>query len=330
MTVLALAFGMAIGLSLGALGGGGSILTVPVLVYVLGQDPRAATTGSLIIVGIGALTGAVGHSRSGRVRWRAGAMFGLTGVVASFAGTWANRAIAPRLLLVSFAALMVLAALAMLRRSSQGTPEQVHSFRPDEAPPRGAQPAGPDGPTGAGPQTPRTAAAPVRAVPGTAQGASVASLLLPEPAPSPAPLLVPWPARSVSQARGTRRRAAQTVAKVLGTGLLVGFLTGFFGVGGGFVIVPGLVFALGYAMPEAIGTSLLVIAINSSAALLARGAHQHVSWSVVLPFTLAAVIGSFAGKRLADRATGIALTRGFVVLLLTVATYVAVRSLTAS
>ena len=109
-------------------------------------------------------------------------------------------------------------------------------------------------------------------------------------------------------------------------GLVVGFLTGFLGVGGGFVIVPALVLALGYEMPVAVGTSLLVISLNSGVALLARGAEGSFSWAVIVPFTLAAVVGSSGGKRLADRASGTALTRAFAVLLLLVAAYVIARA----
>ncbi len=109
----------------------------------------------------------------------------------------------------------------------------------------------------------------------------------------------------------------------------MGFPTGLFGVGGGFIIVPALVFALGYEMADAVATSLLVIAINSAAALLARAGHQTFHWEVITPFTLAAIAGTLAGKRVADRASGPMLTRVFAVLLLAVAGYVALRSITA-
>ena len=86
-------------------------------------------------------------------------------------------------------------------------------------------------------------------------------------------------------------------------GLVVGFLTGFLGVGGGFIIVPALVLTLQYDMPTAVGTSLLIISVNSGVALLARSGHQRFHWSVIVPFTLAAIAGSTAGKRIADRVT---------------------------
>ena len=116
MTLLAIPLGVLIGLSLGALGGGGSILTVPALVYVLGLDPRDATTSSLIIVGITSLIALVPHARAGRVRFGQGLLFGALGTAGSFAGTTLSRSVAPSTLLLAFAALMLLVAALMLRR----------------------------------------------------------------------------------------------------------------------------------------------------------------------------------------------------------------------
>ena len=87
--------------------------------------------------------------------------------------------------------------------------------------------------------------------------------------------------------------------------------------------------ALGYPMPVAVGTSLLVIAVNSGAALAARAGDATFHWSVIIPFTAAAIASSLAGKRLADHVRPATLTRAFVALLLAVAAYVAVRSGTA-
>ena len=112
-------------------------------------------------------------------------------------------------------------------------------------------------------------------------------------------------------------------------GLAVGFLTGLLGVGGGFIIVPALVMVLGYPMPVAVGTSLLVIAINSAAALAARVGHQTFHWSIIVPFTLAAIVGSLAGRRVAERVRPDTLTRAFSALLIAIAVYVTVRSVTA-
>lgn len=277
--ILALTIGMGllIGLSLGALGGGGSILTVPALVYVIGQGAKAATTSSLFIVGISSLIGALGHHRSGRVRWSTGVAFGITGIAASFAGTAANRLVQPDVLLLAFAVLILVAAAGMLAK----TRDSARRNAPDDA----LVSAG--GPPLAG---------------------SADTTAADEGSPS-----------------GTDRKGRR-IAKVVVAGLAVGFMTGFFGVGGGFVIVPALTLALGMAMPEAIATSLVVIAINSGAALLFRAGTAHFDWAVIVPFTLAAIAGSLAGKKVADNLNARTLTRAFAVLLVAVAVYTATQS----
>ncbi|WP_165495267.1 TSUP family transporter, partial [Actinomadura roseirufa] len=115
-----LLLGVLIGGVLGSLGGGGAVLTVPALVYVLGQDARDATTASLVIVGLTAAFGTAGHARAGRVRWGTGALFGVAGAAAAVAGTMLNRRLDPDLLLLGFAALMAAAASGMLVRSGDG------------------------------------------------------------------------------------------------------------------------------------------------------------------------------------------------------------------
>jgi uncharacterized membrane protein YfcA len=117
-----------------------------------------------------------------------------------------------------------------------------------------------------------------------------------------------------------------TAAKVVVAGTVVGLLTGFFGVGGGFVIVPALVLALGFTMPEAVGTSLLVITINSVVALATRLQAGAIEWGTVIPFTVASLIGVVVGSRLAGTRDSSSLQRWFVGLLVVVAVYTAVRS----
>jgi len=116
------------------------------------------------------------------------------------------------------------------------------------------------------------------------------------------------------------------VAKVLGAGTVVGFITGFFGVGGGFVVVPALVLALGFDMAEAVGTSLMVIAINSAVALTTRINTTGIDWAVALPFTIAGLLGVSVGKSIADRLPTVTLVRWFVGLLVILAAYVAIRA----
>jgi uncharacterized membrane protein YfcA len=108
---------------------------------------------------------------------------------------------------------------------------------------------------------------------------------------------------------------------------VVGFLTGFLGVGGGFIIVPALVLAIDMPMPIAVGTSLLIIAINSGASLAARTGHAHFDWPIIVPFTIAAMAASLAGKKIADQLPQTVTTRAFAVLILAVAAYTAGQAL---
>jgi len=116
MVLAAIGAGLLIGLSLGALGGGGSILTVPALVYLLGQSAHQATATSLLVVGTAALAGAASHARAGRVRLREGAIFGVLGIAGSYAGSRASTAVPADTLLAGFGALMLAVAVLMIAR----------------------------------------------------------------------------------------------------------------------------------------------------------------------------------------------------------------------
>jgi uncharacterized membrane protein YfcA len=258
--------GFLIGLALGALGGGGSILAVPVLVYAAGQSPKAATATSLLLVGTAALVGMHAHHRAGRVQVRTGVFFGLAGVGGSLVGTAVNRALNPDALLLGFSVLIVVAAWRML----------------------------------------------VACPTCTKVGEDVA--------------LQSTNGIVVAPVRTRTSFDARTVAKLVGAGTLVGFLTGLFGVGGGFVIVPALTLVLGLSMPQAIGTSLLVIAINSADALSMRLGTSTIEWRVAIPFTIAAIIGVLTGKHIADRLDAERSLRWFAVLLVGVAIYTAIQA----
>jgi uncharacterized protein len=319
MLVVAIPAGLLIGLSLGALGGGGSILTVPALVYLLHQQPHAATTGSLIIVGITALAGMIAHQRAGRVRVAQGVTFGVLGVAGSYAGTWLSAGVAPDLLLTLFAVLMLAAAGAMLRRRgpARGPASSSPAVSPRAASPSAGSPTA--GSISAARQD--LGPAPLRGHP---EGGS-----------APRPVRRTGTAtldRTADTARPRARRSWRPTVpggvKVVAAATAVGLLTGFFGVGGGFVIVPALVLALGFEMPAAVGTSLLVIAINSAASLAARfGGHVHLDWPLLLVFLAAALAGTFAGHRAASRVDATRLTAAFSVLLTAVAVYSLCRSL---
>jgi uncharacterized membrane protein YfcA len=262
MIVIALAAGVLVGLSLGALGGGGSILTVPVLVYLLHLAPHAATTASLLVVGLTALTGTLAHTRAGRVRWAQGLAFGLLGTAGSIAGSRLSAAVDPHLLLAAFAALLVVAAAAMAIR-------QRHDAGRQDTP---------------GPGHPR-------------------------------------PLHRAS-------RPPARIGRIVLAATAVGLLTGFFGVGGGFLVVPALVLALAFDMPTAVGTSLLVIAVNSATALAARtSTAAHLDWPVLAAFTATACVAGLLGGPLVSRVAPEKLTAAFTVLLVAVAAYTGARSL---
>lgn len=112
---LALALAVLVGVSLGLLGGGGSILTVPILTYVLGMDPREAIASSLFVVGATSAVSVLAHARAGRVRWKTGLVFGAAGMLGAFIGGIAGGFIPGAVLMVLFAAMMVATAIAMIR-----------------------------------------------------------------------------------------------------------------------------------------------------------------------------------------------------------------------
>ena len=247
--------GLAVGVVLGALGGGGAILTVPILVYLLGMPAHEATTASLVIVGVAALMAAVPHARRGRLRWRLALTVGALGTAGTWLGSRLSGLVPSSGLLLGFAVLLLVVAAVMLHRG-------------------------------------RTAA--------------------------------PSPVSAVQR----RSRSAHWILLVVATATAVGVLTGFFGVGGGFAVVPALVLALDTPMTVAVGTSLLVIAVNSATALVGRlGSGAHMSWSVVIPFTVAAALASLAGGHVASRLPYRVLTRAFAAILVLVAVYMLVRSL---
>ena len=292
--LLTLPLGLLVGLALGALGGGGSILAVPALVYVVGLGAKEAITTSLVIVGVAALGGMVGHWRAGRVRVAAGLWFSLAGVAGSLLGSRLNRSVNPDVLLTAFAVVMMIAAWRMW----------VTARSQDRFAAAAAAMNWSSGPTTQADQTSRD--------PGPASHSDTTAV---DDHPTITPGLPPGVGLRIS-----------TVTKVVAAGTVVGFMTGFFGVGGGFIIVPALVLALGFEMPIAVGTSLLVIAVNCGVSLTSRLATTGVDWRVVLPFTAAGLVGAVAGNHLASRARAPTLLRWFAVLLVAVATYTLVRS----
>ncbi|MBC7291874.1 MAG: sulfite exporter TauE/SafE family protein, partial [Actinotalea sp.] len=130
MIPVAIALAVLVGLSLGLLGGGGSILTVPLLVYVAGVETKAAIATSLLVVGVTSAVGALSHARAGRVQWRTGLLFGGAGMVGAYAGGRLAQFIPGEVLLLAFALMMIITAVAMLRGRKNVDPSKVHGRLP--------------------------------------------------------------------------------------------------------------------------------------------------------------------------------------------------------
>jgi uncharacterized membrane protein YfcA len=245
---MSLAFGMTIalavviGVSLGLLGGGGSILAVPLLVYVAGLPATEAIAMSLLVVGITSGVGLIPHARAGRVRWRSGLLFGAAAMAGAYAGGRLAAVIPATVLLTGFA-LMMFGTAVMMIRGRRDTPDR------------------------------------------------------------PVP-------------------AERSAARIAPYGAAVGLVAGLVGAGGGFLIVPALVLLGGLAMPAAIGTSLLVIALQSLAGFAGHLSTTTVHWGLTAAVTAAAVCGGLLGARVVDRIRPDRLRRWFGWLVIAMATLV--------
>ena len=229
-----------IGLSLGLLGGGGSILTVPVLVYVMGFAAKPAIAMSLPVVGVTSLVGAVIHWRLGNVRLGTALPFGALTMVGAFIGAKGAALVSGAFQLLLLSAVMLIAALFMFR-----------PVRPRDVA---------DGEVRLGP-------------------------------------LVP-------------------------VALGVGVLTGVVGIGGGFLVVPALVILAGVPMRQAVGTSLMVIAMNSAAGFVGYLGNVSINWTFLAGFTGLAVAGMLVGVAASRRVPQAALKRAFAVFLIVTGSFV--------
>jgi uncharacterized membrane protein YfcA len=238
MIALTVALAVFVGVSLGLLGGGGSILTVPLLAYVGGLDAKHAITTSLLVVGVTSAVGAIAHMRAARVRWGIAVPFGAAAMTGAYGGGLLAHFIPGTALLIAFAVIMIAAAVAMLRgrKDTNGSSE-------------------------------------------------------------PGSLRLVWMA-------------------VLGFG--VGIVSGLVGAGGGFLLVPALALLAGLPMPAAVGTSLVVIALQSFAGLAGHLASEQIDWRMATVVTAAAVVGAVIGGRLTALADPNALRKlfGWFVLLM--------------
>lgn len=250
-----------IGLSLGLIGGGGSILTIPVLVYLFHIQPTLATGYSLFIVGCSSLAGAYKNYRRGNINFKAALSFGIASIITVLLirklvmplipehlfmiGTFTvTKSLATMLL---FAALMILASLNMIQK-----PVSVNGNAKDQ---------------------------PVR------------------------------------------------LRKGLIRGVGVGILTGLLGAGGGFLIIPVLVFSFRLSMKDAIGTSLLIIAMNSLFGFAGDLFHQQFDWTLLLPLTAIAVTGTFIGRRLGQDIQGEKLKKWFGWFVLAMGIYIIIHEI---
>ncbi len=231
-----------IGFVLGLIGGGGSIVTVPVLVYILGVEAHSAIGMSLAVVGVTSLVGVVVHAQRGNVDYRTGSFFGGAGIAGALAGSRLTHLLSPQALMIAFAVLMLAVALGMLLRRRHERKEGVSLWKAGLA------------------------------------------------------------------------------------GLAVGILTGFLGVGGGFLIVPALVFFGGLDMKQAVGTSLMVIAINCAAGFLGHMGQGRLPVGLTLAVTAIAATGTVGGTFCSQRVSAETLSRGFAVFVIVVAIFLIIKN----
>lgn len=241
MAIVGLLLAALMGLSLGFLGGGGSILAVPILTYVVGFGVKEAIASSLAIVGLTSLFGAIGHWRADNVNLRVALVFGAVAMGSTYLGARLAVFFSGAAQLALFAVVMILAAYFMFRENGAGS--------------AGASPHG-----------------------------------------------------SSSDAR-------MSYALIVVEGLAVGVLTGLVGVGGGFLIVPALVVLGKVPMKEAVGTSLLVIAMKSTAGFAGYLGQVEIPWGYLAIFTAVAIIGSLGGTYLVRYVPQEALKKAFAVFL---------------
>jgi uncharacterized membrane protein YfcA len=241
---LGLLLSVLIGISLGFFGGGGSILTVPLLVYIFGLEPKTAIASSLLVVAAASASGAIQHSRAGNLELRTGLVFGTAGMVGAYLGGRGAAFVDGGVLLLVFATMMLATSLAMWRGRRAVSP-------------------------------------------------------------------------SASQQRAT--------AKLVLQGFGVGAFTGLVGAGGGFLIVPALALWAGLPMPVAVGTSLFVIVINSLAGFSGYASHVSVDPILIASVAACAIVGSFAGTRLARVVEPAQLRKGFASFVLVMAAAILIR-----
>lgn len=260
MEIAGYAAALLIGVSLGLIGGGGSILTIPVLVYLFGIQPTVATGYSLFIVGCSSLAGAYKYYRRGYINFKAALYFGTASILTVLCVRklllpqipevlWhIDRFVITRSLLTMllFAVVMIVASLNMIKK-----PHIIHLDKNQ----------------------------PIH------------------------------------------------LRKALLRGVAVGTLTGLLGAGGGFLITPVLLFSFHLSMKDAIGTSLLIIAMNSLSGFAGDLVHQQFNWALLLPITCIAITGTFIGRRLGQDMAGDRLKKWFGWFVLAMGCYIIIHEI---
>lgn len=245
----ALGSGGLVGFTLGLIGGGGSILATPLLLYLVGvRDPHVAIGTSALAVSVNAYSNFIGHAIKGNVRWKCAIVFALVGVLGTLIGSSLGKSLNGQALLFLFGLLMIVVGILMLRPKKGG---------------------------------------------GTERGAD-----------------------------------RNTCLKTAGIALVAGAASGFFGIGGGFLIVPGLIAGTGMPMINAVGSSLLAVGTFGLATALNYAWSGMVDWLVAAEFIAGGVVGGVGGMLLASRLASHkqTLNRIFAALIFVVAAYVLYRS----
>lgn len=256
--LLAIASGSLVGFVLGLVGGGGSILAVPLLVYVVGvPSPHIAIGTSAIAVALSAAANLAGHARAGTVKWPCAITFAIAGMIGAAGGAQLGKMVDGTHLLALFGGLMIIVGALMLRpRKTAGNPD----------------------------------------------------------------------------IRLTRESLPQLLPMLIGLGLVVGALSGFFGIGGGFLIVPGLIGATAMPLINAIGSSLVSVMAFGLTTATSYAWSGLVDWRLAALFVVGGIFGGVLGIQLAKHLSAhkSALARTFSSIVIVVGIYVVVRSLTGS
>jgi uncharacterized membrane protein YfcA len=253
-TLLAIGSGSVVGFTLGLVGGGGSIMAVPLLVYVVGvSSPHVAIGTSAVAVAVSAAANLIGHARAHTVKWNCAIVFALAGIAGAAGGAYLGKLVDGERLLTLFGALMIAIGLLML-----------------------------------------------------------------------------WPRKSGADPDvALTRDSLHLLPYLVGMGFLVGALSGFFGIGGGFLIVPGLIAATGMPLINAIGSSLFAVSAFGLTTAASYATSGLVDWQLAGLFILGGALGGIAGISLARRLSSHkhALTRIFSGVVIVVGIYVVVRGL---